>query len=238
MAKEKSISRQFIALANQIREKGDAHRALLLADDALVACQEEKDVPGFAEALATRLLAFRHLYQKTGDRNYLIAAKGEVQAAVEIAEAHGDKKALAIPYFNLAKAYEDLGDYPRSIAAYRKAVQFIMEYPPPSDDRPGVKADFKIHLATTELIAGDKTALGRAEAAIAQLKRSDEGRYHRYNYDVWLSGGYMSLALALSRSDLRKAKEYLQMAKSVIESNPQLVLRKRQWEELAGRLKK
>jgi len=77
---------------------------------------------------------------------------------------------------------------------------------------------------------GEKEALGDILAAISELEATNEPKF---NKDVWMSGGYMRLAELLKDEDLAKAQEYLQKAKEIIDANPELVLRKGQWEKLA-----
>src|SRR5687767_12999022 len=92
--------------AEQSREKGEFVEALKFTDEATVAYQQEGNASGFAEMQASRFLTLRHLYEKTGDRKFLILAKHAAEAGVEIAEEAEDARALALPYSNLAKALE------------------------------------------------------------------------------------------------------------------------------------
>lgn len=233
-----SIGEKYLALTNEVREKGDALRALLLADEAVYYLLQEGNLVRAAEAFAAKLLAYRHLYQKTNDRSYLLAGKHAVMTGVEIAELSGDKTALAIPYFNLAKVQEELGDVATCVDSYKKAAMYITNNPPPSHNRPGVVADFKIHLAIAEYSAGDKSALGRAEKAIEELKNSGERNVSKYNEDVWVSGGYMRMAEVVRVDDPKKAEECLTKAKEVIDSNPELTIRMDQWKVLAEKIGK
>lgn len=231
-----SIGEKLLALTNEIREKGDTVRALQLADEAAVHFLEEGNLPRAAESFSAKLLAYRHLYQKTGDRAYLIIAKLAATTSVELAVLSVDKKALAIPYFNLAKAFEDLGQIKDAVDAYKIAVENIINNAPASHDRPGVVADFKVHLTIAEYILGDKSALERAENALEELKKSGESKISRYNQDVWVSGGYMRLAEILKNNNPKKSATYLKKAQEVINENPELTVRKEQWNSLAKKL--
>lgn len=220
-------------LAEQAREKGQFLIALELTDRALASYQEDGDPLGISEVLSSRFLTLRHLADKTKDRNFLILAAKTVEAAVEIAENSGVKEALALPYFNLAKALEALGKFEGAVEAYRKAIEAMEQYPPERHNRPGVTADMRTHLAVCEYRAGDKSALQRAEAALAELAGSDE---EHYNKDVWMSGGLMKLAEAVAGEDRERAGGYLDRAREIIEANPELTIRKKQLQELEERL--
>lgn len=229
-----SQGRKIHGLAEQARERGEFGKALELTDQAMVLYQEEEDKLGFAEIQASRFLTLRHLYEKTGDRNYLILAKHAAMSSAEIAEASGDKTALAIPYFNLAKAQEELGELLNAVDSYKKAVENITNNPPEPHNvtqRPAIVNDFKVHLSVCEYKAGDKSALERAEQALSELESHPD--VEDYNQHVWVSGGHMKIADALRIDNPEKAKEYLQKAKEIIDSDDRLILREKQWEKLA-----
>ncbi|MBI4036376.1 hypothetical protein HY386_00670 [Candidatus Daviesbacteria bacterium] len=247
-----SEGRRLHGLAEQARESGDFTRALELTDQATVSYQQGGDSLGFAEVQASRFLTLRHLFEKTDDKNYLILAKHTAMASVELAQASGDKQALALPLFNLAKAQETLGELPDAVATYQKAVENIINNPPEPHKRAAIVADFKVHLETCAYKAGDKSALERAEKALVELEAvpvlSDEdfeaggkklefNQEVAYNKDVWVSGGHMRIAEMLREDDPPQAKEHLQKAKEIIDANPQLKLRLAQWEKLATTFK-
>lgn len=225
------MGRKIHGQAEQARESGDFGKALELTDQAMLAYQKAGDKLGFAEVQSSRFLTLRHLYEQTGDTAYLILAKHSAMASVELAEASGNNEALAIPLFNLAKAQETLGQLDEAVGAYRRAVANITNHPPTVHNRPAVVADFKVHLATCEYKAGDKSALQLAEDALAQLESVDE--ISKYNQAVWVSGGHMRIAEMLREDHPAKAKDHLQQAKTIIDASPELKLRLGQWEKLA-----
>lgn len=226
-----SQGRKIHSEAAKARERGDHLKALQLSDEAMLAYQRDSDTLGFTEILADRSITLRHLYEATNDKTFLIKAKHESMAAVEIAESSGDKKALAVPQFNLAKIQEDLGQLQNAIESFKNAVENIETNPSESHNRPAIVADYKVHFATCEYKSGDKSALERAEQALGELEAADE---KKYNKDVWVSGGHMRIAAMLKNDDPEKAKIHLQKAKEIIDANPDLKLRKGQWDKLAS----
>lgn len=224
---------ELLTQANEIREKGDFLKALQMDDEATLELQKEGNLGKMAEAQAQRYLCFSLLYGKTDERAYLMLAKNAAVGAVEIAESCGDKTALAIPYFNVAKAYMSLEQYTQAVGAFEKALDNLTNNPPESHNRAGVMADFKIHLAEAQYLAGDKDAINLLVKAVEELDASDEKKISSYNYGVWKSGAFMAAARIMKDDDPGKAKEFLELARNIIDSDPALKLRKEQWEKLA-----
>jgi hypothetical protein len=235
-----SKARQIHAQAEHAREKEQNFlKSLQLQDQAIIKYQQENDLLGFSELLAARYITIKHLYLETGFKSYLILAKHTALAAVEIAEASGIKEALAQPQYKAASCLDEyLRDYPAAIPLYEKAINNMLNHPP--DSATPVKnekaLEMKLHLYPCQYKAGDKSAVPRTEQALRELARLNEAP--SYEHDVWLSGGHMRLAAVLIKDDPDKAKLHLQHAKQIIDSNPELKLRKIQWEQLASELNK
>ncbi len=215
--------------AEEAREKEDFLAALKYTDEALLVFSEEGNVLGFSEILASRFLTLRHLFEKTGDQNFMVLAKQDILASVEIARKNADKKALAIPLFNLGKAYETLGEYEKAVEAYKEALDNIKTNPPKGHTGGAELQEMIIHLSFAQYKTGDKSALERLEDSIETLSKEEEDKYKK---DVWISGGYMDLAEILKDDNPIKAKEALDKARKIIDSNNELIIRKRQYEEL------
>ncbi len=225
-----SKGRKIHAKAAEAREAGESLKALQLEDEALLAYQEDNDDLGFAELQAERRLVLNHLNEKSDYAGFLILAKYSALASVELAEASGDKNALAIPYFNLAKSYEVLGQLDKAVEFYKMAVENQEQNSASMHDRPAVLLDMKIHLVAAEYKAGEKSKLEEAEQLINELDGTEEEGYNKL---VWLSGAHMRMAEMLKEDNLEKAKDHLQKAKDIIDSDARLKIRASQWEKLA-----
>lgn len=231
----KSKGREIHGRAETAREiEGDFLKALELTDQATIAYQRENDLLGLAEVQASRFIIFKHLYQQTGEKSYLILGRNAALSGAEIARLSGIKEALALPLFNLGKACFEAEDWDKAVEAYKEALENMENNPPQMHNRPAVKLDIKGHLYAAEFMAGDKSGLQRAVDNAEELKNTDE--ISQYNKDVWLSGAYMRLAKMLNDQDKTLAKEYLEKARAVIESDGELKLRKAQWEKLAEKI--
>ncbi len=229
-----SKARQLHAKALQLRESKQFLESLQIGDEALVEYAKDNDTLGFTELLTLQAKTYLHMYDVTGYKSYLLLAKRIGQCAVDIVEESGQNEAKALPYFNLGKISEDAGDLELAVNSFRKAVQLMQDSPPKRHNRKSVLADFKNHLATTEYQTGDKTALDRAEQSIKDLETSTDAS--PYEKNVWLSGAHMRIAKMLQDNDSQKAREYLVKAKEIIDSDPELVIRKEQWEKLNSQI--
>lgn len=225
-----SNGRKIHGQAAKAREAGNHLESFQLGDEAMLAYQKDGNVLGFAEVIADRSIVLRHLADETGDQNFLLLAKSELEAAVTIVKKSGDQTALAIPIFNLAKIQEELGEIEQAAQTYQEAVESMENNPPELHNRPAVLADMKAHLSTCQYKNGDTSALERAEQALSEIETSEEVKY---NKDVWTSGAHMRMADILRNDNPEKAKEHLQKAKEIIDANPDLKLRAKQWEKLS-----
>jgi tetratricopeptide (TPR) repeat protein len=219
--------------AEHAREDGDPIGALKLVIEAFDAYENDGDKLGASEVIGSAVLACRHRWQKTGDRDWLILGKAYAVSSVQMAKESGQKGAVVLPTYNLAKVLEDLGEFSEALSAYKETVDNMVNNPPELHNRPGVLADMKIHMEVCAYRNGDKGSIDRILSALADLEKSGE---EKYNKDVWMSGAHMSLAEILKNDDPDGAKVHLMKAKEIIDANPDLKLRKEQWEKLASQL--
>lgn len=225
-------SREIHGKAEEARENGRFIDALKYCDKATLQYIKDDDLLGLAEVQSSRQSTFKQLYRQNGNKNYLILEKYAALSAVEIAEGSGIKEALAIPYHNLGKYYEEAGEHQKAVEFFKKAVLNMRNNPPSMHNRPGVIADIEGHQYSSEYLAGDKTALEKAEQALKDLEKSGEDKISRYNFDVWVSGAHLRIVKMLMTDDPETARKHLQKAKEVIDKNPDLKLRADQWKKL------
>jgi len=221
------------AQAETAREGGDFLEALRFTDEAMIAYVEDGDVLGFAEVLQSRVLVARHLAGKTGSDLWLRYAVHAAMAGVEAAEKGGDETAVIVPYHTVGKTYESLGEYDEAIRWHQRAVDG-RESLPARHNREGFKAEMMGHLYFCQMMTGDEGGYEKLKEAMKMLEASDEAQYNR---DVWLSGMHMSAAQGLAKLGKRdQAMEHMAEAKEIIDSNPELSLRKEQWDKLRQEL--
>ena len=224
-------AQQLHTQSETLRESGNFLEALKLADEALLAYAQENNIAGMAEVQCSRFLVLRHL--STEFPQFLIIAKHAVLSAVELAKSSQAPSSLVIPLFNLAKYYEEIKDYPNAITYYQDAIVEFQKNPPSQHNRPSVLVDFQIHLNDVQLAAGDLSAADRLLKLIDELRELDEPKF---NKDVWISGAHMHLAESLFATDQDRARHHLQLAKEIIEADPDLTIRLTQWQQLAQKI--
>ena len=241
--------RRLHGLAAEARERDELAKSLGLVFEALEAYLKDKDYVGASEVLADGSITLRNRAELTGESGYMIVAKHFAMSSVEMAEKSGEKEALAVPYFNLAKVQEAMEEFPEAVLSFQKALENLEQNPPYSHkNRPAIVADYKIHLFTCQYRGGDKSSLDKALGALEELEAvessdertsyGDEREFEgTYNKLVWLSGAHMDIARMLKDDDLSQAREHLDKAKEIIDSDERLKIRARQWEKLAKELK-
>ena len=226
-----SKGRQLHAQAAKAREEERFTESLTFNDEALFAYDADNDALGFSEGIACRSITLRVYANLHASKRLLTLAKYEMMASVDLARQSEDIKSLALPLYNLAQIREDLEEYKDAVHDYQEAVNAMENDAPAIHNRPSVLANMKLHLASCEFKTDDKTALERAKQALQDLENAEEP--NKYNKDVWVSGAYMRLADAIKTENPDEARKYLEKAKEIIDSNPELTLRKKQWEKLS-----
>lgn len=227
--------RKLHAEAELLREGGNIQEALLKIRSAQFAYISDGDLLGLAEALASEVLAYRHLNEKTGHKEYLDFALRAARLSVEFAEKSGQKEALALPYHTLGKIYEDLGNWTEAVSAQAKAIEMMTNNPPQQHNRPAYINEMKIHYLSDRYMCGEKEVIVELDKVLAELE-ADRAE-PKYNRDVWLSGGFMSKATILKNDNPEEARKAFVKAGEIIKSNPDLKLRREQWDRMAIELK-
>jgi tetratricopeptide (TPR) repeat protein len=226
-----SKGRELHEKAAQARELGNILEALHLSDDALSAYDESNDVLGFAEALADRSITLRNHARDTNSKRFLILAKHEVMAAIEIAQQSKDLTALTLPIYNYAKVQEELEEIPQAVASYKEAISHMEQTPPENHNQQAILLDMKIRLFIAEIKNGNTTVEQEIQNLIDQLV-ADES-LDQFTKDVWTSGAYMRLA-EVYKSNPNIFERYISRAQEIAKNNPRLTVRQNQLTKLTS----
>jgi tetratricopeptide (TPR) repeat protein len=221
--------RRLHSLAELAREEGRFLEALEFTDQASLAYQKDGDIFGLAEVQSSRQSTFKHLFRSTGDFVFLILEKHSAQAAVDIAERSGISEALAIPFHNLGKYYAEVRDCARAAEFFSKAIENLKANPQNTHSRPAVIADIAGHLYWAQYHCGDESALQKAIDILEELKSLDEESYNKL---VWITGAHLRIAEMTARTNPELAREHLELAREIINSDKRLVLRAEQLRNL------
>jgi len=213
------------------QEWGEFLNALVLEDEAMIAYQTDGDELGFSEIQAMRALTYRHLFSQTGYEGYLIKAKHEAEASLDLAEKAGDEATMSLALVGVGRILYDLGEYQEAAKNFERAIEAGEK----AGERKSVLADYKVHRFVSLILAGDKSLIDSAEEALEELVQSSDAS--EYEMEVWTSGAHMKIAEALSQNDSNRTREHMELAKKIIDSDPKLKLRLEQWNKLSEKLR-
>jgi tetratricopeptide (TPR) repeat protein len=205
--------------AEDLREQDKLLEALKLYEEVIVNYQKEKNYGGIVEALGGRCLTYKHLFLISNDFIFYNLAQHSAISSLEIAGNYQLNHKIYRCYFRLGEMETLAKDYSQAIKFYQQSLSLY-----PQDD--SEKGDFQYHLGEAQYLNGDiKNGLENL------LKGLEKIRQYRHSTDsflinVWESGCLMKLAM------LTKDQKYLSAAKKIIDSDPHLIIRRRQLEQL------
>jgi tetratricopeptide (TPR) repeat protein len=212
-------------MSEELRENDKHEEALQAIEIALVKYQKEKDYFGFAKALQSRVLIYKHLFFLTNDIVFAILARKDAESSLQIAQDHNLKNALSSCYFRLGEVANLFEEYGVAISNFQKSLEVYV-------GTNTEKGDFRYHLGEAIYRNGDKE--NGIEVMLEGLSEIQKFRNEvdPFLANVWESGCLMKLAELLREDKPVKAKEYLSNAQKIIEADEKLVIRKRQFAEL------
>jgi tetratricopeptide (TPR) repeat protein len=213
--------------AGEVRELEDNQlEAIRLLEEAKTLFVQEQDFGGQSDTYRALFLNHKHLYLKTGDPSFRQSALDNIQNSLRIAEEHQLGHLVSRGHFGLGEAEMLFDHYDAAAFEYRRALE---TYAGTNVER----GDYRYHLGDAQYRAGDKEK-GKAN----MLHGLREIQDHRSEVDffqgnVWESGAHLKLAELLREDSPAEAEEHLKKAKAVIDSDSRLVIRARQWADLA-----
>lgn len=226
MNEQKLSAKEHHKQAEELRENDKHLEALKELDQAIVLYQEDKDYLGICEALQSRVLTFKHLYFLTKDTAFATIAQKEAEASLEVSQNNNVTEKLGSCYFRLGEIAMIFEDFPKAIDWYQKALE---NYQGSLSE----KGDYRYHLGEAQYRSGQKEegkqtileGLGEIQNGASEV---DPFLVH-----VWESGLHMKLADLLRVYEPEQAREHLDKARELANSDPKLIIRRRQIEELS-----
>lgn len=210
--------------ADILREQGQSLEAINLYNEAIVHYQETKDYSHLLSALTGRLLCWKHLFYKTKDSLYAIFVQKEAETMEEIALIYGFQDRLFLIHFLNATAATQFEQYSRAETEFAKALAL---YPTDTAE----KGDWMAHLGDAMYRNGKKEeGLALILQGIQQIK-DHASEIDSFRFNVWISGAYLRLAKVLKSDNAAKSEFYLNQAKTIIDSDNRLVIRKQQLDD-------
>jgi tetratricopeptide (TPR) repeat protein len=201
--------------AEKLRESDKLLEALKVYEEVIYKYQQENNYFGLVEALGGRCLTYKHLFLLTKDFSFFNLAYTSALSSLEIAKHFKVIAKYHRCYFRLGEMEMLRDDFLKSEKFYLKALK---KYPKVEAE----KGDFQYHLGEAQYRAGKKEAGLTNLLEGLELIEKYESSTDSFVYNVWHSGCLMRLA------ELTKNKKYLEDAQKIIDSDPRLIIRKRQ----------
>lgn len=209
--------------ADVLREEGQSLKAIDVYNQVIVRYQEDRDYANMIGALTGRLLSWKHLFYKTGDKIYAIFVKKEAEAILEVAKEHGLRDRIHLFHFLNGTSAILLNDYP---AAEKEMGQAVELYPNDNAE----KGDWMAHLGEAIYRNGRKDEGRKLILQGVQFIEEKSSQIDSFLFNVWVSGAYLRLAKLLKPDNQGESEVFLVKAKKIIDSDDRLVIRKHQLE--------
>lgn len=219
-----------LVLGEELREVERHDEAICYLSLAIAKFQRDKLYAKMVDALKGRVLVWKHFFLLTNDYSYAILAKKDAEAMLAIAQEKKIKTKLSTSFFRLGEVDMLYKNYDSAIANYQKARKYFS----------GIKAEkgvFRYHLGEAVYENGDKDKGHKLMLeGLHEIQQNAQG-VDPFLIHVWESGCYMRLfyLLRVDKSDL--ARGYLAKAGEIVNSDPKLVIRRRQFKELSKMIK-
>lgn len=209
--------------ADVLREQGESLKAIDVYNQAIVRYQEDKDYVNMMQALTGRLLSWKHLFYKTGDKIYAIFVKKETEAMLEISKEHRLNDKLYLIHFLNGTSAILLNDYPVAEKEFGQAIELY-----PNDY--AEKGDWLAHLGDAVYRNGKKEEGKKMILQGVEKIEANSSQIDSFLFNVWVSGAYLRLAKLLKTDNSEESLLFLSKATEIIDSDERLVIRKRQLE--------
>ncbi|OGM54622.1 hypothetical protein A3F62_04820 [Candidatus Woesebacteria bacterium RIFCSPHIGHO2_12_FULL_44_11] len=230
MNEQRLTAKEHHRQAEELRESDKHSEALKELDQAIVLYQEDKDYLGICEALQSRVLTFKHLYFLTRDTTFAIIAQKEAEASLEVAQQHDIKDKLSSCYFRLGEIAMIFEDFSKAINWYQRALE---NYQGSLSE----KGDYRYHLGEALYRNGRKEEGKKAIFEGLSEIQKGASEVDPFLVHVWESGLHMKLADLLRGDEPDEARKHLDTSREIADSDPKLIIRRRQIEELSKSFK-
>ena len=220
---------KLVQKGTRLREKARHQQALEVLDEALRLSLAARDYRGAADALGARALAWKHLFQLTGDRAYLEFYKADAMTRLSVVKT---KKvpALHSAHFRAADHALLTADYKTAATHFRLALKnYCGSW--------AEKGDYRYHYGEALYrLGGRQTGLRELKDGLRDIQKY-RAEVNSFLANIWESGANMVLAELLWKTHGAQAKKYLAEAAKIIAGDKRLIMRKKQLKILERKLK-
>jgi tetratricopeptide (TPR) repeat protein len=212
------------SFGSKLRERDIHLEALLYLNYAIIGYQKKGNYRGVVEALKDKMLTWKHLFLMTGDLIYAALSKKGAEAMLEIAKEKNLKDKFSTSYFRLGEAAVLYKNYEEASHNYKKALKY---YKGPLSE----KGDYRYHLGEVLYRLGKKKqGLNTILRGLAEIDRGAK-EFPSFVINVWKSGCHLRLFELLMENERVEALLHLKEAERIINSDKNLVIRRRQLED-------
>lgn len=222
-----STPSSFHLAAAKLREQGQSWPALATYEQALLSYLENSETEYLLAVLLEKNIVLKHLWKQYHRDEFLDLAQHNLALGKQwIDKFSFSNEQQALFFFGQAEIALLAEDLDAAIAGYTQALQVL-----PSD-HPYI-GQFRYHLGFSQVLH-QQIAEGLQNLEAGRIAIEQQTNLDAYTKQVWLSGAWLRLVLAYLQLGKRaEANEAYAQAEHIIMSNPDLVLRQRDLEQVA-----
>jgi len=170
------------------------------------------------EALGGRFLTYKHLYLLEKDQSFAIFAKHDALSALEIVQNQHLSEKQSQCYFHL-------GEVEMLFKNYQKATDYFQKSLDKCPSKDANQGRYFNHLGEAQYLNGNKkNGLKNLQTGLNIIRQFREST-DSFLINVWESGALLKLFY------FTQNKNYLDEARKIIDSDPRLVIRRRQLDQ-------
>lgn len=218
-----TTAQRFHQKAEELREQDKHLEALKFCDEAIIAYQKEKDYLGLSSVIQSRVLIYKHLFLLTQDFCFTVLAQKDAESSLIISQKQKLDNLFSC-YFRMGEISMLFKDYQNAILNYQKALSL---FPKINSE----KGDYQYHLGEAQYLNGNKKEGLKNLLSGLKIIQKYKNQTDSFLINVWQSGCFLKLSKLLQKDNPILSKEYLLKAKSIIDSDKRLIIRKRQLNE-------
>jgi len=217
---------QLSQLGSKLREQDKHLQAATTLTQAIILAQQEGNFRLLIDCLKDRCLTWKHFFLLTNDSVFITLAQKDAESMLAIATDKKLSDKLATSYFRLGEIAMEAQNFSQAVSYYQKSLH---HYHQPDAEM----GDYTYHLGEALYKNGQKeTSLIKFDEGIKILQQYQPST-DSFVYHVWLSGAYLRLAQLLLTDNKPLGQKYLKLAKKIIDSDPRLIIRHRQLDQLS-----
>lgn len=216
--------------AEQLREDDQQLAALKAVEEAIIGYQQQGNYSKLAEALLSRFLAYKHLYQQTADKAYAHLAQSDAQTSLKIAQEHQAQDQFARCHFYVGESALLLDNPQQAEQEMRQAYQT-------ADTDNLERSYFQYHWGSSLVELGrTQEGIEQIKQALANLEAQPE-QPSKFTNSAWRVGALMELARIYIKQGVKeRAQEMIDQADQIIKQQPELKVRQKQLTALKSKL--